>query len=226
MMRIISCSIFSFMVLGLYGLQYAHAGDSERRIFNDSFYVTSAENETEEPSKSDKDTQKNSEKYSPHFWESYNKQNEATKAFLQELKEQEAKKKEVTGYNSHFRRHYFQQRRQCIAGLRRNYRRRQAEERRRQNRKEVDLSRSETTLVKSSHETNTPSNPLLDRGTYVNRMGDVIIDARFLKNIYFEKGVITCGTCNRKMNLTNVFNHYKKTKHRFFIKKGLVKQKK
>ncbi len=215
-MKFIACSAFSFLVFGLFCVGQILAGDSERRIFEESSTATEQQPES-------KSRRENQEGYSDRFWESYNQQNDATRYFLQNLKDEEAKKKEVTGYNTQFRRGYFRQRRQCIAGLRRNYRRRQAEERRRQNRKEVEPSKVEDTLEKSSHLQNEPSSSLRERGIYINQTGDIIIDARLLKNIYMQERVVTCAHCHKKVNLKNVFSHYKNTKHRFFTKIRLAR---
>lgn len=172
----------------------AHAGDSERYIF-DSF--PSAISHVSEPSESEE-------------------------------------VKEVTGYSPGFRRHYFRQRRQCIAGLRRNMRRRQAEQRR--GKKELSYvnqaepSKTEIALqdeeIKSSHMSNEPSTPFMDRGVYLNQAGDVIIDARLLKNLYMNEKTVTCTVCHKKVNLKNVYSHYKDTKHRFFTKIKLARDKK
>ncbi len=91
------------------------------------------------------------------------------------------------------------------------------------NRKGVDPSKVEDTLEKSSHLQNEPASSLRERGIYINQTGDIIIDARLLKNIYMQERVVTCAHCHKKVNLKNVFSHYKNTKHRFFTKIKLAR---
>lgn len=60
--------------------------------------------------------------------------------------------------------------------------------------------------------------PIRNRGIYLNELGDVIIDGKLLRGIYMDEGMVSCTVCHRKISHKNIFNHYQKKRHRFFIK--------
>lgn len=66
---------------------------------------------------------------------------------------------------------------------------------------------------------------IINQAIFVNLSGDVIVDARFLKNLIMKSDSSTCTVCHRKINLNKIYQHYKRTKHRFFIMKGVVSKK-
>ena len=84
------------------------------------------------------------------------------------------------------------------------YRREAEEDRKRRNKAAFDLD-----VV----------SPIRNRGIYINQIGDIIVDARLLKGMDLDKTCLTCTVCNKKIQLVDVFSHYKKLHHRFFMKK-------
>ena len=60
--------------------------------------------------------------------------------------------------------------------------------------------------------------PIRNRDIYLNQCGDIIIDAQSLKGIDMGNGTVSCLFCHRKVSFKTIFNHYKHSKHRYFLK--------
>ena len=60
--------------------------------------------------------------------------------------------------------------------------------------------------------------PIRNRGLYINQIGDIIIDGKFFKNIKTGAEKVLCTVCHRKIKYKNIFDHYIKEKHRYFLK--------